>query len=216
MTGLIDVFDTRPRDYAEHQDYLRVVGRVVAAVVEAALLVDDLDEGPRGWTSSQDVQRPRALECRREVARVAARRVARACDADACTLYWIPREQPGHLVTVLDGADGRVVRELVVDELPGARAALELHAPVAVAARGGRVTALSGSPDPDEDAWVPLVAGDRTVGMLHVRGLREPKPADYPTLLADLAGVLAKTLERTRLTELLAEGADRESHQGDS
>jgi len=43
VIGLIDVFDTRPRDYAEYVDFLSCVGQMAAAAVQNALLVDKLE-----------------------------------------------------------------------------------------------------------------------------------------------------------------------------
>ena len=38
--GLIDIFDSRQRDYAEHRDYLLAAGRVAAAILAAVLATD--------------------------------------------------------------------------------------------------------------------------------------------------------------------------------
>ena len=43
VIGLIDVFDTRPRDYGEYADFLRAVGQMVAGAVQNALLVSRLE-----------------------------------------------------------------------------------------------------------------------------------------------------------------------------
>ena len=43
VIGLIDVFDTRPRDYAEYVDFLSCVGQMAAAAVQNALLVDKFE-----------------------------------------------------------------------------------------------------------------------------------------------------------------------------
>ncbi len=43
VIGLIDVFDTRPRDYGEYADFLQAVGQMVAGTVQNALLVDELE-----------------------------------------------------------------------------------------------------------------------------------------------------------------------------
>jgi GAF domain-containing protein len=48
VNGLIDVFDRRERDYAEHREYLAAAGRVAAAVVDAALLAGELKTGGSG------------------------------------------------------------------------------------------------------------------------------------------------------------------------
>lgn len=37
VCGLIDVFDSRPRDFAEHHEYLAAVGHVATRVVLTAL-----------------------------------------------------------------------------------------------------------------------------------------------------------------------------------
>ena len=43
VIGLIDVFDTRPRDYGEYLDFLRSVGQTAAGAIENALLLDKLE-----------------------------------------------------------------------------------------------------------------------------------------------------------------------------
>jgi GAF domain-containing protein len=42
VIGMIDVFDTRPRDYGEYVDFLSSVGQMAAAAIQNALLVDKL------------------------------------------------------------------------------------------------------------------------------------------------------------------------------
>ena len=39
VIGLIDVFDTRPRDYGEYLDFLKSVGQMAAGAIENAMLV---------------------------------------------------------------------------------------------------------------------------------------------------------------------------------
>ena len=43
VIGVVDVFDTRPRDYGEYLDFLRSVGQTAAGAIENALLVADLE-----------------------------------------------------------------------------------------------------------------------------------------------------------------------------
>ena len=45
--GLIDLFDTRPRDYAEYLDFTESVGRMIAGAIENARLVSELANGNR-------------------------------------------------------------------------------------------------------------------------------------------------------------------------
>ena len=44
LVGLIDVFDQRPRDYAEHLDFARSVGQIVAGAFANLLLMERLAE----------------------------------------------------------------------------------------------------------------------------------------------------------------------------
>ena len=43
VIGLVEVFDERPRDYAEQVDFLKSVGQILAATLKNALLHDDVD-----------------------------------------------------------------------------------------------------------------------------------------------------------------------------
>jgi len=43
VIGLIDVFDTRPRDFGEYIDFLRSVGQMTAGAIQNALLLDELE-----------------------------------------------------------------------------------------------------------------------------------------------------------------------------
>ena len=55
VTGILDVFDGRPRDFAEHHEYLRAAARVAAAHVAAAA---PADRGGRPGEKEQSAPRP--------------------------------------------------------------------------------------------------------------------------------------------------------------
>ena len=110
VIGLIDVFDTRPRDYGEYLDFLRSVGQTAAGAIENAVLLDKLER--RNAALAELVELGRTASNAgglSELVRSVGPRVVELMEADGCQVF-ILRGDTLHCVLTYD--DGRVPRRL--------------------------------------------------------------------------------------------------------
>ena len=86
--GLIDVFDTRVRDYTAHLDLIRNVGRLLAGSFEKAMLVERLESGNRDLRLLVDsgLEFGATLDVDAVLGTVAAR-IVEVSNADLCDVY---------------------------------------------------------------------------------------------------------------------------------
>jgi diguanylate cyclase (GGDEF)-like protein/excisionase family DNA binding protein len=86
--GLIDVFDTRVRDYGAHLDFIRSVGRLLAGSFEKALLVERLEGGNRDLRLLVDsgMEFGATLDVD-AVLRTVAERILAVSEADVCDVF---------------------------------------------------------------------------------------------------------------------------------
>ena len=133
--GLIDLFDVRARDYAEHLDFARSVGQIVAGAFDNALLLDRLEESNRSLRLLADsgLEFGASLDLEKVLSTV-ARRMCVAAGADTCDIFAVDGDTLRGLVSV----DGDVLDEQfpgTVYRLEGfwtAREVVRLRAPVSV------------------------------------------------------------------------------------
>jgi GAF domain-containing protein len=88
VIGLIDVFDTRPRDYVEYLDFLRSVGQTAAGAIENALLLDKL--GRRNAALAELVELGKTASNAgglSELVRSVGPRVVELMEADGCQVF---------------------------------------------------------------------------------------------------------------------------------
>ena len=102
--GLIDVFDTKARDYTIALDFIRSVGRLLAGAFEKALLVDRLESGNRDLRLLVDsgMEFGATLEVD-AVLRSVAERILEVSGADMCDMYRLSGDEVEILVAL--GAD---------------------------------------------------------------------------------------------------------------
>ena len=105
--GLVDLFDTRPRDWTEWMDFIRNVGRLLGGAFDKAVLLDQLERGNRelrllvqsgldfGATLDHDA-----------VIDTVARRIREISGADMCDIYALEGGEVETLTSV--DADGEV------------------------------------------------------------------------------------------------------------
>jgi GAF domain-containing protein len=197
VTGLIDVFDTRPRDYVSHRDYLEGVGRVAAAVIERAALAEYLQRLSSMSAGLAGLRRDiLAATGRPAVLRAVCSRVPAAVDAAACDLYWVA---DGRLVMAT--GHGRPAGHRTacrnVAAPPAARRALDdgtavvVEAPDEELGSGGEAEAAVPS-----EIWVPVMVRGRSAGLLRVMDRRRRDFAEVRAFLTEVAGVVAEALER--------------------
>ena len=128
VVGLVDLFDTKPRDYAAYIDYLRSVAQIVAGAIRNALLVEELER--RNATLAELVELGRSatgssgLEA---LARVAGPRIVSLLGAAGCQLFTLRRGELRCVLTYGNGAyrDDQAGTVLDLALFPSTRDALQ-------------------------------------------------------------------------------------------
>jgi diguanylate cyclase (GGDEF)-like protein/excisionase family DNA binding protein len=215
--GLIDIFDTQPRDYAEYVDFLKSVGRMVAGAIENATLLNELagrnDELRElvelGAVVSEQVDVD-------QLVRTVAQRVVALTSATGCQIFRLEGDTLRCLITYENGLfdEDFVGRPLDLVEFPSTAEALEKRVPLVITSPDDprlteyerRLYAESGS---QSELCVPLIVDDRVVGLLDVYDVR---PRDYAECLHFVASVgqaVAGAFETKLLLERLEDGNRR-------
>ena len=99
--GLIDVFDTRVRDYTVHLDLIRSVGRLLAGSFEKAMLVERLERSNQDLRLLADsgLEFGASLDVD-SVLHTAAERILEVSGADNCDVYRIEGDEVEVLLSV--------------------------------------------------------------------------------------------------------------------
>jgi diguanylate cyclase (GGDEF)-like protein/excisionase family DNA binding protein len=99
--GLIDIFDTKARDYTSALDFIRSVGRLLAGAFEKALLVDRLESGNRDLRLLVDsgMEFGATLEVE-AVLNSVAQRILEVSAADMCDIYQLSEDEVEILVSL--------------------------------------------------------------------------------------------------------------------
>ena len=99
--GLIDVFDTKVRDYTVHLDLIRNVGRLLAGSFEKAMLVERLEGGNRDLRLLVDsgMEFGATLDVD-AVLRTVAERILEVSEADICDVYRLDGDEVEILVAI--------------------------------------------------------------------------------------------------------------------
>ena len=103
LVGLIDVFDQRPRDYAEHLDFARSIGQIVAGAFANLLLMERLADSNHELRllAESSLEFGASLDLDRVLGSVATR-MCLAAEATCCDIYTLA----GGSLTGLVSTDG--------------------------------------------------------------------------------------------------------------
>jgi len=204
--GLIDVFDTKVRDYTSMLDLIRSVGRLLAGAFERALLVERLESGNRDLRLLVDsgLEFGATLDVDAVLSTVAERIVA-VSEADLCDVYGLAGDDVEILVSLGSGVgDAAVGRRYARDKFGTFTEAAATRRPVV------RLDVLN---DPEvlegdrEDArrWgyqsimtIPLLAGGELIGFVEICN-RERGPFARPEVIVGLAQVAGQAVANARL-----------------
>ncbi|MBE0528822.1 MAG: GAF domain-containing protein, partial [Thermoleophilia bacterium] len=213
VIGLIDVFDTRPRDYGEYLDFLRSVGQTAAGAIENALLLDKLER--RNTTLAELVELGRAASGAgglSELVRAVAPRLVDVMEADGCQVFILRDETPFSILTYDNGEflDDGVERPLDLDLFPSIRAAIAAKTALVIESPEGprprqRERSLYSESGSQSEIYVPLVLDERVVGLLDVYDHRRRDYAEYRDFLLRVGQLMAGALENALLVERLEE-----------
>ncbi len=213
VIGLIDVFDTRPRDYGDYLDFLRSVGQTAAGAIENALLLDKLER--RNAALAELVELGKTVSNAgglRELVRAVGPRVAELTEADGCQIFILRNETLNCVLTYDDGEflDDYADRPLDLDLFPSARVAIaEKTALIIESPDDPRLSeyerGLYAASGTQSEICVPLVLDDRVVGLLDVYDHRRRDFAEHRDVLLRVGQMMAGAFENALLMERLEE-----------
>ena len=215
--GLIDVFDTKVRDYTGQLDFIRNVGRLLAATLVKARLVERLESGNRDLRLLVDsgLEFGSTLDVDAVILKV-AERILTVSQADLCDVY---------------GADGPEVEVLAATgaeadlSVPGTRYRIADYSSFTEAALLRRpVIKLDVRNDPtasehdraDAEEWgyastmtVPLIAHGDLIGFIDLYN-RKPRPFEGADTIVGLAQVAGQAIANARLYRELDQALESE------
>ncbi len=215
VVGLLDVYDHRRRDYAEHRGFLMRVGQMIAGAFENALLMEQLEESNQTLRLlvESGIEFSASLDLD-DVLQSVARRLCSAAGAPSCDIFTLHGDsmrcacsvERGTPDTKYVGADYRLAA------LDLARLAIETRRPVAAAdlSTDPRVSAFERREDL---GWghravlaLPLISRGDVIG---IAGIYDDHPRDFERLdmLHGLAQVAATALANATLFDRLDRGA---------
>ncbi|HEY5168926.1 MAG TPA: GAF domain-containing protein, partial [Thermoleophilia bacterium] len=227
--GLIDIFDTRVRDYTVHLDLIRNVGRLLSGSFEKAMLVERLESGNRRMAliSESVLELTSSLDLQATLL-ATARRLCVGVGVNECEITVIEGDQ---LHTLMRVSEGEVDAAWMDEYLPLADAAvtrevIETKRPTVVGSlRDPRLTpaVLDINRDSGLKSWVtlPLIVKDRVIGTVELvesGAERTFTIAELDTAAAichaaalaiDNAALFAREQQTTRETQLLNDIAAR-------
>jgi diguanylate cyclase (GGDEF)-like protein len=217
LVGLIDVFDQRARDYAEHLDFARSIGQIVAGAFANLLLMERLADSNQELRllAESSLEFGASLDLDRVLGSVATR-MCLAAEASCCDIYAIEGSTLSGLVST-DGGE-------VDGEFPGttyaladfvmARRAVELAQPFAVA----DIEADDRVPECERAEYrrfgfralleLPLIDQGGVIGLAVLFDRREREFA-HVDLLRGLGQIAAQAIANARVHRDLDAGAER-------
>jgi diguanylate cyclase (GGDEF)-like protein/excisionase family DNA binding protein len=213
VIGLIDIFDTRPRDYADYLDFLRSVGQTAAGAIENALLLDKL--GRRNAALAELVELGRTASNAGgldELVRAVGPRVVEIMEADGCQVFILRNETLFCVLTYDDGQflDDCADTPLDLDLFPSTRSAIDEKTALVIESPDDprlseyerKLYRESGS---QSEICVPLLLEDRVVGLLDVYDHRRRDYAEHRDFLLRVGQLMAGVFENALLMERLEE-----------
>ena len=204
--GLIDIFDTKVRDYTVHLDLIRNVGRLLSGSFEKAMLVERLEGGNRDLRLLVDsgLEFGATLDVD-AVLRKVAERILEVSEADFCDVYRLDEDELEILVaigqdwevdpvgerfplsgfpTLLKAREQR--RPVVNEDVLGDPAATEVE--IADAKRWGI----------DRGLDVPLISHGEVIGFISLMN-REPRGYARQEVVVGLAQVASQAIANAAL-----------------
>ena len=211
LYGLLDVYDTRERDFAEYLGFLRGTAQALAGAFENALLVDQLE---RRTTVLRDVVELGAVASQAHdletVLTALAVRLRETVGAADCDIFTLKDGKLRCLVSAdKDGLDASVVgRILDIDRFPATALAVRTGQPMAIASLDDPHLTDEEREDMAEygfesELCIPLLGGDRVIGLIDVFDTRPRDYAEYLDFLRSVGQTAAGAIENAVLLDKL-------------
>jgi diguanylate cyclase (GGDEF)-like protein/excisionase family DNA binding protein len=214
--GLVDIFDTRPRDWTELMDLIRNVGALVAGAIAKAVLLDQLERSNSelrllvqssldfGATLDQDA-----------VIDTVARRIREISGADMCDVYALDGDEVEILVSV--GGEGEFQAKGLRYTMTDFHMFLEAFSTRAPAEVFDVRADPRSTPEDigDAEEWgyratadIPLVVHGDVIGFVSLYG-REPRHFPKMDAMVGLAQIAAQAIANAKLFRQLDDNARR-------
>jgi len=214
VVGLIDVFDTRERDYAEALEFVISAGRMVADGIKNAHLLKSLRQSNRGLRELVELGDVVAeADDLGQLVRRVAERLRLALRAEDCDIWRIEGDQMECLASIDSRGwdEGEIGRVADLCDYPGTVAALERDAPIVV-------DDLQRAPLADEERvrygrWgyrsmvsMPLVTDGRPVGLIDIFDRRPRDWTDLLDFIRNVGALVAGAFDKAVLLGRLEKG----------
>jgi len=211
LYGLVDLYDTRPRDYGEYLDFLRSMGQLLAGSFQNALLVDQLEH--RGKVLSELVDLGALLSQTRDLdllLRTAAQKLRQTIEVADCDIFTLQDNVLRCRVSLdTNGFDQEPVGRLVtVDSFPFTAKAIETRQLIVVADFADSELGEQELQDYEEygfksELCIPLVVGDQVIGLIDIFDTQPRDYAEYLDFLKSIGQMIAGALENALLVNEL-------------
>ncbi len=214
--GLIDVFDTRVRDYGAHLDFIRSVGRLLAGSFEKAMLVERLEGGNRDLRllveSGMEFGATLEVEA---VLRTVAERILDVSQADLCDVYRLDGEEIEILLSIgQEWDEDPAGQRFPLADYSTFLSAVEERRPVAtrdILTDSGMTEKERG----EAEAWgyrstidVPLISHGDVIGFISLMN-REVRGFSREEVVVGLAQVASQAIANAALYRELDDNLDR-------
>ena len=211
VVGVVDVFDTRERDYGECLDFLRSVGLIIAGAMRNAGLVAELTDRNRelaelvglGHLATGAVGTTALL-------RALTERVSEVVHAAGCQVFALDGADFRCLFVWEDGKESTagIGHALDLERFPTTRRALEQERTLVVASPDQAELSEVERRHYRESEWrsdvvVPLAVDERVVGLLEAYDRRPRDYAEHLDFLRQAGQIVAGVLENAQLVERL-------------
>ena len=216
VVGLIDVFDTRERDYAEAREFLLSAGRMVADGLQNAQLLASLQQSNRGLRELVElgdaISEADDLD---QLVRTVARRLRETLQAEDCDIWRIEDDRLRCLASIDSGGwdEGEIGLTRELADYPGTIVALEHDEPIVLGDFDQAASELAAEERTRYDHWgyrsmvsLPLVLEGRPVGLVDIFDTRVRDWAELMDLIRNVGRLLAGAFEKAVLLDQLERG----------
>ena len=213
VVGTIDIDDVRERDYAEHLDFARSVGQLLAGAFSKAQLLSELEQRVRAQRELVELGEiaARSLDLQ-ELQQTVAQRLFTFMDAASCDIWWVEGERWRCVASAcLEGYEDVTGQVIDLYESASIREALGAGEPVVIA--GLDDPRLTPAKIAEFTEWgakscltVPLVADGRLVATLDVCDIRERDFAEYLDFARNVGQLTSGAFVKAHLLDRLEEG----------
>ena len=211
LFGLLDVYDTRERDYAEFLSFLRGTAQTLAGAFENARLVDQLEQRSAVLRDVVELGAVAAQAHDPETVLTAlAERLRNTIDAADCDIFTLQGDRLRCLVSAdRTGLDTTVVGHVLdIDRFPATALAVHTGQPMTIASLDDPRLTDQERDDMAEYGYqselcIPLVGGDRVIGLIDVLDTRPRDYSEYIDFLRSMGQTAAGAIENAMLLDKL-------------